>query len=419
VADPTKPDRGIAPLVSYAVSEFETINPGTGNLIYQFSIAKLPPGRGGLTVGLSLNYNSTIYDASLDLEAWGNNPSVLTGRLGPSNTGGGWQYSYQYGLLEESIPLKDCSVSLYVTRFSVVFPDGGRHILQLYDQGFPNDGDGGGRYLPNGQPSCPGTPAITSGSLTYFTTDGTFIRVVLAANSFPWTTNLWTMYMPDGSRVDGFGSQASHIWDRNANCVWFNNFDPDSNQGAVQTLIGDSFGRVINLQRFGSFVDYISQTGFFETTSRLTTVAWGTTSVSRSNLYVCTVNEDECSAYGLNTNVVESICATSVGTDAVTYSFAYDDQSAPGSGRGWGELRQVALPSAGGETPATVNYTYLLAGGLRAYDALYNPVVRKEVDWQETYDGLSVAGPPDVWTYSGAGGGGQTVIVTAPDGGQT
>src|SRR5438270_849690 len=65
VKDPTLPDRGMYPLASQLVSDFETINTATGNLVYQFPLAKLPPGRAGFTADLNLIYNSAIYDVKV------------------------------------------------------------------------------------------------------------------------------------------------------------------------------------------------------------------------------------------------------------------------------------------------------------------------------------------------------------------
>jgi len=418
---PTEPDRGVAPMLSYSISDFETIDVATGNLIYQFPIAKLPPGRRGLTAGLALTYNSTIYDANVQPYQW---PDGIqsTSWLVPSNTGGGWRYnynynynynySYNYGLLEETV--NDCSVTPYVERLSVVFPDGSRHILQLYNGGMQNDAGGGGIYLPNGAVACAGAnyPAITSGLLTYFTTDGTFLKVVIAASADFWTNGEWSLFTPDGLQITGYGSQATVVFDPDSNNLAIYNLNPYAIVPAVETVIEDQFGRSINVQ-YASFQDTITQTGYMGNSTASWTVAWTQVNVnSGSTSYTCTQSGDTC--YGstdynaLGSNVVQSISVSSPGNQTVTYSFSYSPY--------WNELQQVTLPSAPGETPATVVYTYQDTFTRGAYATLlYNPVARKVVNWQEIYDGQSAPAPPDVWTYTYNG----PTVVTGPDGGQT
>ena len=58
------PLRGILPTASYNLSEIETISNTNGNLTMAVPLAQLPPGRGGLSAGISLVYNSKIWDAS-------------------------------------------------------------------------------------------------------------------------------------------------------------------------------------------------------------------------------------------------------------------------------------------------------------------------------------------------------------------
>jgi len=57
--------RGFSPIGSYALSDIETINLVTGNLMFHLPIASLPPGRGGLSASLSLVYNSKLWDSDV------------------------------------------------------------------------------------------------------------------------------------------------------------------------------------------------------------------------------------------------------------------------------------------------------------------------------------------------------------------
>jgi RHS repeat-associated protein len=418
VYDPTLPDRGINPLVSYAYSEFEAINTSNGNLVYRFPITKLPPGRAGLTADFNLTYNSAIYDVKLQTESWptpNGNVDRLTSRLQPSTTGGGWRYSYSYSVIDETIPGKSCATNPKTERLFVVFPDGSRHILHLYTNGVPDDnGDGGSPYYPNGQLVCPNTTyqPITTGNLTYFTTDGTFIRFSIPASSSPyWTNSLWTIMLPDGRTVGGYGSQTTVLHDRHWNAITWTNLDPIN--GNPQTLVRDDLQRAITLQH-SAWQDTITQTGFNNQVATWT-VSWDVSTVASSLQYQCTENLDLCTGSdpfaALSSLVVASVSVASPGNDTATYSFTYDE--APGLG--WGELRKVSLPAATGETPAAVTYTYQQSGRTKLYsELLYNPVTQKDVDWQEQQDGGSTP-RSDRWTYQY----GSPVQVTGPDGGNT
>jgi hypothetical protein len=60
----TPPDtsRGLLPGVGYSISDIENVNLATGTLNLNIPLAKLPPGPGGFSWGLSLAYNSSIFD---------------------------------------------------------------------------------------------------------------------------------------------------------------------------------------------------------------------------------------------------------------------------------------------------------------------------------------------------------------------
>jgi hypothetical protein len=61
----TVPAVGTTPAGSYAISQIETIDTTTGNVALRIPITKLPPGRGGMTEGLNLVYNSEVYDVNI------------------------------------------------------------------------------------------------------------------------------------------------------------------------------------------------------------------------------------------------------------------------------------------------------------------------------------------------------------------
>ena len=56
------PSTGFQPAHSYAISDIETIDNGTGNLSLHIPITQLPPGPAGFTGGLTLSYNNRYWE---------------------------------------------------------------------------------------------------------------------------------------------------------------------------------------------------------------------------------------------------------------------------------------------------------------------------------------------------------------------
>jgi hypothetical protein len=106
--------------------------------------------------------------------------------------------------------------------------------------------------FPDGKPAC-SLPGV-SGTLTYYTTDGTYLRLDLQGNQDGDLTNdPWTLFMPDGTRVLGGpipGSTAlQRIIDRNGNYIEVLDVLEDSNYNNHHTVsIKDQLGRAIVLE---------------------------------------------------------------------------------------------------------------------------------------------------------------------------
>src|SRR5437868_14735657 len=62
----TKPTLNTRTLVPYAVGEFETISLESGNLMLNFPLASLPPGRGGISANINMVYNSKLLSTAND-----------------------------------------------------------------------------------------------------------------------------------------------------------------------------------------------------------------------------------------------------------------------------------------------------------------------------------------------------------------
>src|SRR5262245_39297979 len=57
-----KADRGFLPYGAYNVSATETVNEASGGLVFKVPLASLPPARAGFQAGVSLVYNSQLFD---------------------------------------------------------------------------------------------------------------------------------------------------------------------------------------------------------------------------------------------------------------------------------------------------------------------------------------------------------------------
>jgi hypothetical protein len=221
-----------------------SVNAINGNMSVRIPAAHLPPGPGGLSAGVDLVYNSTIFDLQTQIPA--DNTSVLQVAYIPSTHGGGWQYGYKYTLWSQTrISLFTQATCGAVSQAEadnwyktiLATPDGANHALRLVggldSNGNPYTGpalstDTDESYdIPdfagynNANCNYPSSPY--SGTLIYVTADSTYIRV--EANT---VAKQWTAYFPDGTQISGpiivtaghaVDSDASLIIDRNSNAV--------------------------------------------------------------------------------------------------------------------------------------------------------------------------------------------------------
>jgi hypothetical protein len=377
--------RGVVPTGNYSISNIESIDNVYGTVSYNIPLANLPPGRAGMSMGLPLIYNSSLWDMTFGVNTNYNPNGAPSANLAMSENGG-WQYGYQYGLsiqfspsfLSNSAPPMGYSVPPCVGaanfefyQLSAVFPDGSQHVLRLY--GATDDSESGFyAELPGLSPStlaCPSTrPA---GDFTYYTTDGTYVKLVISQNGTGtctgyqwngnfqgcWATHPWTMYLPDGRQVTSTGGpQAGAVLDRNGNKVTFTNIeDIVVPQGSgAGTLLQDDLGRTINVVRVlgpnSSTQDVITQTG--ENNSLLTwVVQWQLTTLTGPVAYNGCIQQlmqnDWTCVPPSPLLTIQSIAFPADANGFVpTYQFRYDTT-------GWGQLSGVTTPAG-----AQVAYTY-------------------------------------------------------------
>src|SRR5688572_29464 len=259
----TKPARGIMPTSEQLSGLLDSIDPIAGKLHIQVPLTSLPAGNAGSGFDLSLVYDSRLYDLVAGEVADGRISQSVSSTL----TGGGWRYNFaNYRVEGETryIPTWEQAVCfadpLYVVehervfRYRISLPDGSQHLLHLLGHGDEKrDGYYGDGFYAIGMDGVRGNcahqsgryPSNINGTLTYFTTDGSYLRFQIQANGTNWFNQQWTLFYPDGRRVVGKGDQAEDIYDANGNAV---HIAKQIENGHTVTYIRDDFGRSIRLE---------------------------------------------------------------------------------------------------------------------------------------------------------------------------
>jgi RHS repeat-associated protein len=409
----TRPERGFLPSGSYTIGDIESINATNGNLLLMIPVAKLPPGRAGHDAGVSLVYNSALYDVSLDFLTHTSPPygTFLTQSLERSEYGG-WQYGFHYGLLFEQRELSEslnCSggdENRFIYKMSLLLPDGSVRLLRLKGQEDPTN-TGFYNLGPWGKRSPCYSQELVSSNLTYFTTDGSFIRVELPADGTAWYSKQWTICFPDGRRVQGYSDQAAKIIDRNGNEIQIIN--GTLSNGHPGTKLRDALNREIEIDYDASqstgLYDYVRWTGFGANLE--TRITWDWLSL-RNFQYPCTDEYHYCTAYIAHPIISEiRLPASGSGKPQLSYTFAYSGDSYSG----YGEIKSITTPST-----AQAVYDWKMEGlSVAQIGPIENAVTRKEQKYNEKYDSTTNL-LTEVTTYSFTN---TSSTFTHPDGGTT
>ncbi|MBZ5555630.1 MAG: hypothetical protein LAO21_23230 [Acidobacteriia bacterium] len=433
---PARPDRGITPLGTYAVSDIENVNLSNGNVNLSIPLAGLPPIAGGrLSYVLRAVYNSKVWDATrqeIDNPIPGEPPpdNYVISHLQVSPVGG-WTVGGVYSIdFEDSqhdfdwlMPTDPNDPDYYRLlqyqwkKVTLRTPDGAIHELR------PNNStefDGNRDYLRGYFNSWPDT---THQSMSYYSVDGSRLWAVINPSASPVS---WTVYFPDGMTVQD-GVDGQRIRDTNGNSLKIysaSTYDPDhpENPPTITThYVDEGTGREMlyvfdpngNEGQGIGHIEYqavganpISIDLNFGTTS----VQWLTYSIAdERDAYPCNgeralvfaeipvlrsivlpATEDEevvprrHFTFSYNSDNVEQrtllqnpICGPQFPTDPVPVS------------TGWGALSHMELPSG-----AAVDYVYNLElfhfANVEAMDPPQEHIMSKTV----THDGAS-----DVWSY--------------------
>ncbi|MBX3282428.1 MAG: RHS repeat-associated core domain-containing protein [Acidobacteria bacterium] len=426
----SSPERGILGARSYSVSDIESVGNYAGNLMLNIPLAQLPSGRGGITGGVRLRYDSKIWDLfNDDVERGG--VSWPAGFLVPGEQGG-WSYAYKYELRVDGRKLGygvgACTVGVYESNFpykiQLISPDGATH--SLIDTAADADGFVG--VTPDGLPACGGTAPTPGSTVTFFSTDGTFLRLeVIADSDSDWTNNKWTLIAPDGTTVkyDPAAGYTQRISDKNGNSIDITEVSADANYSNHRTTyIQDSLGRNIVIE-YGAATDEDRIHSLGVGGEDITTaVKWKEIRVNR-NYFACAsapapyaANAFQNYALDRTFQVVDEIDLPSQLDGNLKYSFGYNADDTATADEGWGELNYLSMPSG-----AYVEYSYFYSAYTdpEAITVTGNRPVEKQLHYSEEYDGSSTP-VTETWTYAYTMRGDNdagSLTITGPDGGTT
>ena len=418
------PLRGFFPTGSYSLSDIETINNVNGNVILRTPIASLPSGRGGLSAGVSLIYNSKLWEAnaSVATDCLDTTKSPTTTYDLAQSANGGWHYGVGFDVRRTqrsdhftSQCALQCPDQNYYHNWKteLIFPDGSAHPLT--PRGYEVENFSGYfNRLPDGRKAICSTgpgdwiPVADSSPNSYYTTDGTFARLDVNTTD----TFQWTLSFADGRRVKNVlnGSQyEQRIFDRNGDdCVGCNqNYiriggTYDSTTETMTTTLSDPLGRSIAIWHGGN-QDTVTATGFGTTGPLTWTVTWINFTSTRTYRNYDTPPNPPPPPQTLHG--VSAISKISLPPQLGTLSYTFDyGQNAQNVTAAAGELQSITLP-----TGAKAQYTFNLATETDTFPYfafLENTIVRKDL----IYSGIT-----ETWNYALSGSGG----ITAPDGGVT
>jgi len=444
------PQRGFQPGNSYALSDIETINTTNGNLMLNFLLGKTASGRGGLSGGISLWYNSKLYDSDVTEITDGSGQESSQNYLITSQKGA-WNWSSPLSYYIEFINRNtveggghafgctgtsslDNKRAVYLWKVKMAYPDGSEHefrptgytdiLLDGYFNVDPSTGeirDVSISCLDAQTCACNyGTVGYAPNQLIYFSTDGSYTRLTINRGVG------WTLSFPDGNQIVSLTggsnySAASYSYDRNNNYLT-NGLVTLPNGHTVGALV-DQFGRyVAHETNLAAREDYIYSLGFNNQTL-MWTVKWKSIYVLKP--YTTTAatggrqrGNTSDQTYQGEAVVVDRITLPSqIGN--LSYQFSYNAPDyVPGSPEpttespGWGEVSGITFPSG-----AQVSYQYARDGSPshkpNTRNVMDNFVRQKTLTYQAEYDGNATP-VTDTWSY-GVGHTGSSI--TAPDGG--
>jgi RHS repeat-associated protein len=397
------PERGFSPAGSYLLSDIESISSTGGNLSFNIPLAKLPAGRAGSSAGVSLVYNSKLYDSFLDIDS---GSGIRIEKLDASPHGG-WRYAYDYKLHVQMRPdraLYECNEleRLFSVRLLVSFPDGSTKEFRPTGMA---DVDGYFAIFPDGTSiDCSGLVVATTNKLTYYSIDGSYIRLDVEHDGVDgWQDNDWTLYFPDGSRA--FGRNVTrNLFDRNGNEIKIRSITLPNENPAIR--IFDQMEREIIIEyALGEGVDYIHQKG-----TNGVTMTWTINRTSLPSTDYTTTGSDNVE-YTYLVPFMSAVSSITLPSQAGSLAYAFTYHTGSTQPAGYGEAASITLP-----TGAQASYSYQYHDHDNITAVLDNTPTQKILTYLRQYDGSSTTAT-ETWSYSLMPSTGNPATVTGPDGG--
>lgn len=421
------PDRGFQAANSYAASGIDAVNLSNGNMMLNFPIASLPAGR-GTSPGyqMTLQYNSKLWDSKQTSHSNGipdeyGNDHYQTTAVIPVE-GGGWHLNSQY-LLQVTDRLSvispdPCWLNDPVEHLSfrwkveMAMPDGS--IKQFhpetghsYSVGMGSDGyaniDPNGKVYRYERLNPPGNPQscvvddqsfqATTAGMNYITMDGSRLRLFIpysTSTTVPIPLRSWTLYFPDGKVVQNAPPDNTDVFQRIS----------DRNGNHIEVIAN----KVID--QLGRYIEYFTDTTTGDWVIRVKGVGGETveTRIKWRELWVnkiYTLTRDTRAPQPWDTQMQQSFLVvdkitfpTQLGDQTMSFEY-YGDATQPSSNDytdGWGEMKEVTLPT-GAKSTFEYNQDDDIASGI-----LDRYATRKNLDFLEQYDGAS-AEKTDSWLY--------------------
>lgn len=202
----SRPDRGASTLAPYSRSDVEDINLQNGNLGLKIPLASLPSMAGGkLGFTVYAYYNSKLWDTYVEERHTPPNQWTVWYPVSiprPSNFGG-WSIGAIYSVetemavddyvFDQGNPSPEIPILESYRRTFLSTPDGSRHEMRpLGPQGYSGDMTMFFGYVNQ-------SPATTGQPMTYYSTDGSYIRMVIYP---PSSTLDWEAFLADGTKVE-------------------------------------------------------------------------------------------------------------------------------------------------------------------------------------------------------------------------
>ena len=415
--DGQSPTRGFQPNGAYALSDIESISLAGGNMVYSLPLAALPASRGGrLKPTVHLRYNSKLFNTQVRMCLGPNCTfTYVQTDLIPS-TFGGWTYGTHYFVLTTNRATNYVDAvpppwNQYKFKTEIFFPDGSSHQLRPSSQAETDE-----YYAVS--PASPGT------TRTYYTTDGSYLRVEFSTDGASWT-----IYFPNGSTVN-FNNSTGVQTTTDGNGNFYTTQNVTLPNGNPATVITDQLNRKITIEKPVSGPHYVRVNGFGGT-ELVTTINWGTTNPQGKKWLWKEFVDEGISHYKTSVSVRPIITSINL-PNGLSYQFEYNsnvfDPLNPTKSVGWGELFRTTLP-----TGAVVQYAYSMDNrhGNETDDIIepkyimWDHPTSKQLSYTDSYDGVNTPRTEN-WTYAvniieGGPAEGQTPSATAgsPDQGVT